>query len=311
MMLLHAPAVQAQEWPNKPVRIVAPFAPGGSADTLGRIIAEQLSEAFHQQFFVENKPGAGGVVGSQMVSRAEPDGYTLLISGIASHAIAPIINPAIGYDPVRDFTHIAYLGGPPIVIVVRPQLGPKTIQDFIAYGRKSSEKLSYASPGTGTAGHLVGEFFGHKTGVPMEHVPYRGAALGVTDLVGGHVSFGSMTWTTAQGQIQAGTLLPLVVSSKARLPDYPNIPTLLELGYPELVCTTWFSLSGPPKLPDEIVHKLNREVVKALQRPEVQKRLRDEQIIAEPMTAAEFTKFVEAELAHWKPIAQQAGFKVN
>jgi tripartite-type tricarboxylate transporter receptor subunit TctC len=310
-MMFNPPVLQAQEWPNKPVRIVAPFAPGGSADTLGRLIADQLSEVFRQQFFVENKPGAGGVVGSQLVARAEPDGYTLLISGIASHAIAPIINSATGYDPVRDFTHIAYLGGPPIAVVVSPKLGPKTIQEFIEYGKKAGDKLSYASPGTGTNGHLVGEYFGHKAGVPVEHVPYRGAALGVTDLVGGHVTFGAMTFTTAHGQIQAGTLVPLVVSSRERLPDYPNVPTLKELGYPELVCTTWFSLSGPPKMPADIVEKLNREVLKALQSPAVQKRLRDEQIITEPMTPAEFTGFIEAELAHWKPIAQNAGFKVN
>lgn len=310
-MILNPPALQAQEWPTKPVRIVAPFAAGGSADTLGRIIAEQLSEAFRQQFFVENKPGAGGVVGSQLVARAEPDGYTLLVSGIASHAIAPIVNAATGYDPVRDFTHIAYIGGPPIVVVVSPKLGPKTIQEFVDFGKKAGEKLSYASPGTGTNGHLVGEYFGRKAGIPIEHVPYRGAALGVTDLVGGHVKFGSMTFTTPHGQIQAGTLLPLVVSSKVRLPDYPNVPTLNELGYPELVCTTWFSLSGPPKIPADIVQKLNREVLKALQRPEVQKRLRDEQIITEPMSPAEFTKFVESEFARWRPIAQNAGFKVN
>ncbi len=245
----------AQEWPARPVKIIAPFAPGGSADTLGRIIAEQLSDAFKQQFFVENKPGAGGVVGSQLAAHAEPDGYTFVISGIASHVIAPIINANTGYDPVKDFTHVAYLGGPPIVIVVNPSLGVKTLADLIAYQKKKGEPLTYASPGAGTNGHLVAEYFAKKAGIAVEHVPYRGAAPGVIDVVAGHLTFGSMTWTTASGHIQAGTVLPLAVSSNERLPDFPAVPTLKELGYPELVCTTWFSLSGPPGIPPAIVRE--------------------------------------------------------
>ncbi len=306
-----APAALAQDWPARPVKIIAPFAPGGSADTLGRIISEQLSEAFKQQFFVENKPGAGGVVGSQQAAHAEKDGYTLVISGIASHVIAPIINSSTGYDPVKDFTHVAYLGGPPIVIVVNPKLGVKTLAELIAYQKKTGEPLTYASPGAGTNGHLVAEYFARKAGVAVEHVPYRGAAPGITDVMAGHLTFGSMTWTTASGQIQAGAVIPLAVSSNERLPDYPNVPTLKELGYPELVCTTWFALSGPPGLPAEIVQRLNREVVKAMQSEPVQKRLKQDQILTEPMDAAQFTKFVSDEIARWKPISQHAGFKTN
>jgi len=303
--------LEAQEWPAKPVKFVVPFAPGGSADTLGRIVAEQLSETLRQTFFVENRPGAGGVVGSQVVARADPDGHTFVVSGIASHTIAPIINPSVGYDAVRDFSHVAYFGGPPIVIIVHPSLGVKTLPELIAYQKRTGEKLTYASPGTGTNGHLVAEYLATKAGIRVEHVPYRGAAIGVMDVVAGHLRFGAMTWTTASGQIQAGTVIPLAVSSNERLPDYPDVPTLKELGYADMVCTTWFSLSGPAGIPDEVVQKLNREVVAVLSRPEVRKRLRQEQIITEPMSPAEFSKFVEAELARWKPISQLAGFKVN
>lgn len=310
LLLAIAPA-SAQEWPARPVKIIAPFAPGGSADTLGRIIAEQLSEAFKQQFFVENKPGAGGVVGSQQAAHVEPDGYTFVISGIASHVIAPIINANTGYDPVKDFTHVAYLGGPPIVMVVNPKLGVKTLADLIAYQKKQGVPLTYASPGAGTNGHLVAEYFAKKTGMAVEHVPYRGAAPGITDVVAGHLTFGSMTWTTASGHIQAGTVLPLAVSSNERLPDFPNVPTLKELGYPELVCTTWFSLSGPPGIPAAIVEKLNREVVKAMQSAPVQKRLALDQILTEPMDPAQFTKFVADEVARWRPISQNAGFATH
>jgi tripartite-type tricarboxylate transporter receptor subunit TctC len=304
-------ATFAQEWPARPVKIIAPFAPGGSADTLGRVVAEQLSDVFKQQFFVENKPGAGGVVGSQVAAHAEPDGYTFVISGIASHVIAPIINSTVGYDPLKDFTHVAYFGGPPIVIIVNPKLGVKTLQEMIDYAKKSGEKLTYASPGAGTNGHLVAEYFAKKAGITVEHVPYRGAAPGVTDVVGGHLRFGAMTWTTASGHIRAGTVLPLAVSSKERLPDFPDVPTLNELGYPDLVCTTWFSLSGPPGLPADIVQKLNSEVIKALQQPAVQKRLQQDEILTEPMDPAQFTAFVGDELARWKPIAEHAGFKTN
>jgi tripartite-type tricarboxylate transporter receptor subunit TctC len=309
-LLAIAPAA-AQEWPTRPVKIIAPFAAGGSADTLGRIMAEQVSHAFKQQFIVENKPGAGGVVGSQQAAHADPDGYTFVISGIASHVIAPIINSNTGYDPVKDFTHVAYLGGPPIVIIVNPSLGIKTLADLIAYQKKNGQALTYASPGAGTNGHLVAEYFAKKAGIAVEHVPYRGAAPGVLDVVAGHLTFGSMTWTTASGHIQAGTVLPLAVSSNERLPEFPDVPTLKELGYPELVCTTWFSLSGPQGIPAGIVQKLNREVVKAMQSEPVQQKLHQEEILTEPMDPAQFTKFVADEVARWRPIADHAGFKGN
>ncbi|HVG51470.1 MAG TPA: tripartite tricarboxylate transporter substrate binding protein [Xanthobacteraceae bacterium] len=300
----------AQDWPSRPVRVTAPFAAGGTADTLGRIAAEQLSEAFKQQFVVENRGGGGGVPGSLAVARMEPDGYNFVVSGIATHAIAPAVNANTGYDPVKDFTHVAYFGGPPIVFIVPSSLGVKTLGEFIAYAKRTGEKLTYASPGTGTSGHLVAEYFAGKAGIAIEHVPYRGAAPGVMDVMAGHLRFGSMTWTTASGQISAGTVVPLAVTSERRLPDFPNIPTFKESGY-DLVSTTWFSLSGPPSLPKDIVERVNREVVAAFKKPEVQQRLRTEQIITEPMTPAQFTQFVADEFARWKPVVQQIGLKTN
>lgn len=300
----------AQEWPSRPVKIIAPFAAGGTADTLGRIAAEQLSEAFNAQFVVENRGGGGGIPGSLAVARMEPDGYNFVVSGIATHAIAPAVNPNSGYDPVKDFTHVAYFGGPPIVFIVPASLGVKTIGELVAYAKRTGEKLTYASPGTGTSGHLVAEFFAGKAGIAIEHIPYRGAAPGVMDVMAGHLRFGSMTWTTAAGQIAAGTVVPLAVSSDRRLPDFPNIPTFVESGY-DLVSTTWFSLSGPPGLPKDIVNAVNREVIKAFAKPEVLARLRTEQVLTQAMTPAEFSKFVGDEFARWKPVAQQIGLKPN
>ena len=300
----------AEEWPARPVRIIAPFAPGGTADTLGRIAAEQLSEAFHQQFFVENRGGGGGVPASLAVARMEPDGYNFVVSGIATHAIAPTINPNTGYDPVKDFTHVAYFGGPPIVFIVPKDLGVKNLPELVAFAKAHNEKLTFASPGTGTSGHLVAEYFAGKAGIGVEHVPYRGAAPGVMDVMAGHLRFGSMTWTTASGQISAGTVVPLAVSSAKRLADFPNIQTFREQGY-DLVSTTWFSLSGPPGLPKDIVDAVNREVVKGFAKPEVQARLRTEQVLTEPMTPEEFTKFVGDEYVRWKPVAEQIGLRSN
>jgi tripartite-type tricarboxylate transporter receptor subunit TctC len=292
------------------VRIVAPFAPGGTADTLGRVAAEQLSEVFRQQFFVENRAGAGGVTGSLAVARMEPDGYNFVVSGIATHAIAPATNPNTGYDALKDFTHVAYFGGPPIAFIVPANLGVKSLRDLIAFAKSRNEKLTYASPGAGTSGHLVAEYFAGKAGIAIEHIPYRGAAPGVMDVVAGHLRFGSMTWTTASGQIAAGTVVPLAVTSDRRLQDFPDIPTFKESGY-DLVSTTWFSLSAPAGLSKEIVGKVNRELVKAFAKPDVQARLRTEQILAEPMTPEQLTTFMASELARWKPVAQQIGLKAN
>ena len=307
--VLALPAV-AEDWPARPVRIIAPFAAGGTADTLGRIAAEQLSESLRAQFFVENRGGGGGVPASLAAARAEPDGYNFVVSGIATHAIAPAVNANTGYDPVKDFTHVAYFGGPPIVFIVPKSLGVNTLPELVAYAKAKNEKLTYASPGTGTSGHLVAEYFAGKAGIGVEHVPYRGAAPGVMDVMAGHLRFGSMTWTTASGQIAAGTVVPLAVSSAKRLADFPNIPTFREQGY-DLVSTTWFSLSAPPGLPKNIVDVVNREVIKGFAKPEVQERLRTEQILTEPMTPEEFTKFVGDEYARWKPVAEQIGLRQN
>ena len=301
----------AEDWPARPVRIIAPFAPGGTADTVGRVVAEQLSETFQQQFFVENRAGAGGVTASLAVARMEPDGYNLVVSGIATHAIAPTLNPNTDYDPVKDFTHVAYFGGPPIVLIVPAGLGVNTLSGLVDYAKARNEILTFASPGTGTSGHLVAEYFARKAGIKIEHVPYRGAAPGVMDVVAGHLRFGSMTWTTASGQISAGTVVPLAVSAPERLADFPAIPTFKEAGYPDLVSTTWFALAGPARLPDGIVQKLDREVIRILAKPEVLARLKTEQILTEPMTPEELTRFVATEVARWRPLAEEIRSKAN
>jgi len=295
----------AQDWPSRPVRIVAPFAAGGSADTLGRIVAERLSESLKQNFFVENRGGAGGLIGSAQVASAEPDGYTFVISGIASHVIAPATNPNAGFDPLKSFSHVAYLGGPPIVLVAHPSLGVRTLKELVAKAKSSGEARGYVSPGAGTLGNLVAEYWGRREGIRLEHIPYKGAAQAVTDLVAGHVKLGSMTWTTAHAQIRAKNVIPIAVSSARRIPDFPDVPTFKELGYDDLVATTWFSFSGPADIPKEIVNKANQEIIAALDTPEVRKKLDQEAMETEKMSPEAFTRFVESEIARWGPIAKE------
>ena len=296
-------SAQAQSWPNRPVKIIAPFAAGGAADTLGRIIAEQLSTAFHQQFFIENRGGAGGIVGAAAGAAAEPDGYTLVISSIASNVISPVFNANPGYDGLRDFTHIAYLGGPPVVMVVHPSLGAKTYREFLAVARPMKEPLSYISPGTGSHGFLVGEYLARQENYKVSHIPYKGAGPALTDLIAGHVKLGTMTFSSAAEQIRAGKVLALAVSTEKRIPNFADIPTFREVGQ-DLVAATWFSLSGPAKLPNDIVQQVSRETLKAMQSPEVQRRLAVDAIESRSMSPEEFTRFIEAETVRWAPLAK-------
>lgn len=301
--------VHAQDWPSRPVRIVAPFAPGGSADTLGRLIAQKLSEQLKKNFFVENRPGAGGVVGSELVAKSAPDGYTLVVSGIASHVIAPQLPAGTPYDPLKDFTHIALLGGPPVVFAVNPALPANTLQEFVALAKAKPGALNYGSPGPGTQGQLVAELFKRLAGIDVVHVPYKGAAAAVTDLIGGQLSAVSTTLSTAAGQLRGGRARALALSAAQRLPDYPDIPTFVEQGYPGLVATVWFSLSGPANLPPEIVNTLNAEVRRALELPDVRARLRTDGIVPNRLDAKEFTAFVADELLRWGPIVRASGAK--
>jgi tripartite-type tricarboxylate transporter receptor subunit TctC len=298
----------AQEWPAKPVRIIVPYAPGGSADTLGRIAAEQLSEALKQQFVVENKPGAGGVLGSTQVARAAPDGYTLGVSGIATHTIAPAINPNVSYDPIKDFTHVALLGGPPIVFVVHPSVKANTMKEFedVIRGTKG-KKLSYGSPGAGTHGHLMAEAWLKKAGLDMEHIAYKGASGAMTDLIGNHIPASSNTLATAAAHIRAGNARALAVTSGKRLNGFPDAPTFAEIGYPDLVGITWFAISGPKGMPKDVVERLNKELVRIMALPQVQERLARDEITTEPMNAEQFAKFVADEAAKWGPIAKASG----
>jgi len=298
----------AQSWPARPVRIIAPFAPGGSADTLGRIVAQKLTESLKENFIVENRPGAGGALGSDLVAKAAPDGYTLVVSGIASHVLAPAVQ-GTPYDPVRDFTHIALFGGPPAVLAVNPALKVRDLREFVALAKSRPGALSYGSPGNGTQGQLVAELFKQRAGIDLQHVPYKGASAAVADLIAGHIPAVSTTLTTAATQIRAGRAIGLAISAEARLPEFPDVPTFAEMGYRDIVATVWFSLSGPANLPADIVNRLNTEVNRALQLSDVRERLKPEGIVPTPMDPKAFSEFVAAEVKRWSPIVKASGAK--
>ena len=240
-------ARRRQDWPSKPIRLVVPFAPGGAADVWGRILAEQLSTALKQSVVVENRGGAGGMLAATQVARAEPDGYTILIGGLAPQIIAPAVANSPGFDALRDFTPIAYIGGPPLTWVVPPSSELRSVDDVIA-AAKADKFSGYASSGVGTLGHLVVEYVAKRHGLKLTHIPYNTAAF--ADIIAGRVPMGSFTWGAALGQVQGGTLRALAVTTEARRPDVPGVPTFKELGY-DLVASTWFSLAGPKGLPND------------------------------------------------------------
>ena len=297
----------AQDWPNKPVRIVNTFAPGGAADYLARTVADNLSTVFGQQFFVETRSGAAGAIGVNSVVATPPDGYNFVITNITMLVLAPISNPKLGYHPERDLTNIAYLGGSPIVLSVNSKSPIKTLADFIDYGKKSGKPLTYSSSGVGSSGHLFGETFANKVGIKVEHVPYKGAAQGLLDLVGGHIVFSAQTVTSSAGQIRGGTLRGIAVTSKERMADYPDTPTFAELGHGEFNSPIWFSLSGPKGLPDAILGRMNSEINKIMTAPAMLDRMRREGMVVEAMTPAQLHQLIEIETRFWRPAIEKAG----
>ncbi len=299
-----ASAALAAEWPSKPVRLVVPFAAGGAADTIGRLYAEALGAAFGKPFYVENRVGGGGLLGTEAVARAEPDGLTLMVSGIPTHVLGPAMNKNVGFDPMRDFTHITYFGGTPNVLLAHPSLGVTTYQDFLALAREA-KGIEYVSAGFGTMGNWIAEFLAAKEKIKLVHVAYKGGAQAVLDLVAGHVKVGMLTWSIAAEHVRAGRLLALATTSGQRLAYRAEVPTLRELGHGDFVATTWYSLSGPAGLAPDIVESANREVVSALERPQLKRQIEQDAIETKAMSPAEVTRFIQSEIDRWTPMIRR------
>jgi len=295
---------QRPEWPSKPIKMLVPYGAGGAADVAARLFAEHLGQSFGQQFVVENRTGAGGLIGALALARSDPDGYTIGSGGMSVHVLAAALSDNPGFDPVRDFNHIAFLGGAPSVIVAHPSIGVRTMQQMLAYARALPKEMPYVSSGTGTVGHIVFEYVVVKEKLNAVHVPYRAGSAAVVDLLAGRVTVGALNWATARQHIQAGTLIPLGVSSGKRLPQLPELPTLSELGYPDIVTTTWTMISGPLGMPRTIVEAINREVRAIAVKPALKKHFEDEGEEPRLMSPAELTDFVKAEVERWVPVVR-------
>ena len=299
--------LRAQEWPTRPVKIIVAFAPGGSADQLGRLLAAELSTAFRQQFYVENKPGSSGSIGSALIARAEPDGYSLLVAGSGPHLTGPAINPNIGYDPLKDFTHIAMIAADSYVLAANPALGAGSIADLV--GLAHSKPLTSSSPGAGSLGHLILEQFKRRAGIDIQHVPAPNS--GMLDVLGNHISMSLTTLLTAGEHIRSGGMLGLAVTSSGRNPVYRAIPTFAEQGYPDVRGETWFWLAGPGNLPAGIVAKLNAEVRRIVKTAKTQDYIAQTALMTRDLDPAAVTDFVRQEFAFWAPLAKEIGLRVQ
>jgi tripartite-type tricarboxylate transporter receptor subunit TctC len=299
-----APTFAQDAYPNRPVKLIAPQAPGGGVDLVARLVADKLRVALGESFVVENIAGAGGAIATQTVARAQPDGYTLAIGYVATHATNPAVKRSLGYDAVKDFTPIAMLGGTPNVLVVARAVPVDTLQEFVAYAKANPGKVDYGTSGVGTLNHLVMEQFKHASGVPSMAVPYRSINQAFTDAMGGQIQVIFPGVAAAMPHVRSGAFKPLAVTGAVRQPVLPNVPTFKELGYEGFNGLTWYGIVGPARLPDAITAKLNAEVNKILATPELQAAFTAQGLDVMPMTPSQFGKYIADEIAHWTAVAR-------
>jgi tripartite-type tricarboxylate transporter receptor subunit TctC len=307
-----APAsAQGGGYPGKPIRIVVPFPPGGTTDILARAVGQQLAQAWGQQVIVDNRPGAGGNIGSELVAKSAPDGYTLLMGTVGTHAINPSLYAKMPYDHVKDFTPVILVAGVPNVLVVHPSVPANTVAELIAYGKANPGKLNFASSGSGTSIHLAGELFKVQTGLQMTHVPYKGSAPAIQDLLGGQVQLMFDNLPSALPQIKAGKLRALGVTSATRAAALPDVPTIAESGLPGFEASSWFGLLAPAGTPRDVVARIDTEVARWLASPEAKEKLLAQGAIAGGGTSDDFARHIAAETAKWAKVVKESGAKVD
>jgi tripartite-type tricarboxylate transporter receptor subunit TctC len=314
--LLSAAAAAQGAWPNKPVRIVVPFAAGGTTDILARALAPELSRVFGQTFIVENKPGAGGNLGADNVAKSPPDGYSLLMGTVGTHAINPSLYPKMPYDHVKDFAPVTLVAGVPNVLVMNPAkaeaYGIRTVPDLIRYAKAHPGKLNMASSGNGTSIHLAGELFKTMTGTYMLHFPYRGSGPALLDLIGGNMDLMFDNLPSSMPQIKAGRLKAIAVTSAERSAAVPELPTIAEAGALKgFEASSWFGLLAPAGTPPEIVNRLQQETARALAAPAIKERLLSQGAIPGGNTPAEFAQLIADETKKWAQVVKASGAKVD
>jgi tripartite-type tricarboxylate transporter receptor subunit TctC len=302
---------QGDKWPSRPVSYVVPFPAGGTTDILARIIGQKLSAALGQPVVIENKPGAGGNIGSDFVAKAKPDGYTILGGTISSHAINTSLYPKMPYDPVRDFAPVTLIGTNANVLIVPATSPAKSVQELIALAKAKPGTLTFASAGNGTSQHLAGELFKLLAKVDVVHVPYKGSAPAIQDVIGGQVDMMFDTTVVAGPQIRAGKVRALGVTSAKRVPAFDTVPTIAESGVPGYEIVSWQGVFAPAGTPPDVVRRLNAELVAILKMPDVRQRMDELGLDVVANTPDEFAAFQKAEIAKWAKVIREAGVKID
>jgi tripartite-type tricarboxylate transporter receptor subunit TctC len=310
LLAVSLPPAFAQPYPNRPVRLIVPFAPGGFTDVVARILGQKLSLAMGQQFVVENKAGAGSTIGSDFVAKAAPDGYTLLMVS-STHVISPWIYKSLPYDPIKSFTVVSKLVDSPYVLLVNPKVPARNVQEFIALAKAAPDTIHYASSGNGSAQHLMGGLFVALTGAPLKHVPYRGSSGAANDLVAGVVESSFAGVPNALAQVPQGRLRALAVTTAKRIPQLPDVPTLQEAGVAGYDASVWLALLAPAGTPPDVVAKLNAEVNRLMNTPDTRKALFDAGVEPAPSSPEAMTEYMGLELARWGKVVKDAGIKLE
>ena len=313
--VVFGPVAHAQtdvpNYPVKPVRWIVPFAAAGPTDLMSRAVAEKLSQRFGQQFVVDNRPGAGGNIGAEVVARSAPDGYTLMIGHVGTHAINATLYPRLAFDPIRDFTPISLIATLPLALVVHPSVPAKDVRELVAYAKTHPGQLNFASAGNGGPTHLTGELFKVSAGINIVHVPYKGNAAALTDLIAGRVHMMFSNMLTSMPHVRAGKLRAIALSSPARSPQAASIPTVAESGLPGFSSVPWYGALGPAGLPKSIVTRLHAGISQALAEPDLRERFVTQGIDLQASTSAEFAALIKAELAKWRKVVRESGAKVD
>ena len=305
LMTVAAGATHAQTYPTKPVRFVVGFAPGGGVDVSGRILAQKMSELWGQTMVVDNRAGAGGTIGTDIAAKAPADGYTLLLCGIWSHGVAPSLYKKLPYDHYKDFAPVSMIGTTPNVLVVNPAVPAKSVSEFIAYTKANNGKIVIASPGSGSSPHMTMELFRLTTGINIVHVPYKGGAPALVDLLGGHIQSMFDNMSTQLATMKTGRTRALAVTSPKRSMHMPDVPTMTESGVP-IEVTVWYGLCAPAGVPKPILAKLNADLTRVLNAPDTQRRLAEQGVDAAPSTPEQFAAFIKVETDKWARVVRDA-----
>jgi tripartite-type tricarboxylate transporter receptor subunit TctC len=308
---LAAATACAQGYPNKPIRMIVGFPPGGGTDVVARVIGAKVSEWWGQAVAVENRPGATGTIGADVVAKSSPDGYTLIMGHVNSHGIAPNLFAKLPYDPIKDFAAVAYVGYVPNVLAVHPSVAARSVKELVALAKSKPGQMNYASSGNGSTQHLAGEMFKQLTGTDIVHIPYKGSGDAIKDLLAGTVNMNFDTMPPVLPHIQAGKLRGLAISTPRRLPQLPDVPTFEEEGIKGFDVTNWYGVMAPAGTPREIVAKLNADINKAMQVPEVRARLEAVGTQLREQSAAEFETFMKAEVVKYSKLIKDTNIRIE